>query len=76
MEKSQGDEKRVEEPTHVETYKDGKKHTREDKILMHDARDNVGAPTSQCRKRRSPEWYTSYMALMSKSVEIEPYSFE
>lgn len=43
---------------------------------MHDARENVGEPTSQHRQRRSPDWYTGYMALMSESVEIEPSSFE
>ena len=36
---------------------------------MHDARENVGAPTSHCRKRRAPDWYTGYMALMRKGVE-------
>ena len=40
------EEKRVEAPTHVETSRDGRKCTREDDILMHDARENVGASTS------------------------------
>eukprot|EP00253_Pinus_taeda_P009800 PITA_09800 len=43
---------------------------------MHDVRENVGAPTSQRRQRRSLDRYTSYMALMSESVEVEPSSFE
>ena len=41
-----------------------------------DARNNVGAPKSQSRQRRSPDQYTGYMALMSESVETEPSSFE
>jgi len=45
-------------------------------ILMHDARENVGAPTSQRRQRRSLDQYTCYMALMSESVENESSSFE
>ena len=66
----------MEVPTHVETSRDRRKHTREANILMHDSIENVGAPTSQCRQRRSPNRYTGYMALMSESVEIEPSSFE
>ena len=37
-------EKRVEATTHVETSRDGRKHIREVGKLMHDARENVGAP--------------------------------
>jgi len=66
----------VEAPTNVETSRDGRKHTREANRLMHDARENVGAPKSQRRQRRAPDWYTSYMAMIRKSVEIEPSSFE
>ena len=36
----------------------------------------MGAPSTKWRKIRSPNRYTSYMALMSESVEIEPSSFE
>jgi len=43
---------------------------------MHDARENVGAPTSQRSQRKSPDWYTGYMALMSESIEVEPSSFK
>ena len=43
---------------------------------MHDARENLEAPTSQRKQRRSPNRYTGYMSLMSESVEIEPSSFE
>jgi len=45
VEKSHVEEQRVEAPTHVETYKDRRKPTREADRLMHDARENVGAPT-------------------------------
>lgn len=76
VEQPHAEEQRMEAPTHVETSKDKREHTREADILMYDDRENVGAPTSQHRKRRSPDQYTGYMALMSKSVEIEPYSFE
>ena len=41
-----------------------------------DARENVGAPSSQRRQRRSPERYTGYMALIRECVETEPSSFE
>jgi len=65
----------VEKP-HVETSRDGRNHTREVDRLMHDARENVGAPTSHHRQRRSLDQYTSYMALMRESVEVEPSSFK
>lgn len=66
----------METPTHVESSRDGRKHTKEAKKLLHDSTENVGAPTSQRRQRRSSERYTSYMVSMSGSVEIEPSSFE
>jgi hypothetical protein len=53
-----------------------KERTREADRLLQDARENVGAPTSQHRQRRSPDRYTGYMALMSELVETEPSSFE
>eukprot|EP00253_Pinus_taeda_P002483 PITA_02483 len=43
---------------------------------MMDARENVGHPSSQRRHRRSPERYTSYMALVGECVETKPSSFE
>ena len=46
VEKPHVEEKIVETPTHVKTSKDGRKHTREDDRLLHDARENVRAPTS------------------------------
>jgi len=42
----------VEARTHAETSRDGRKCTREVEKLMHDVREYVGAPTSQCKKRR------------------------
>ena len=76
MEKPQAEEKRVKETTHAKTFIDGRKCTIEVDRLIHDVRDNVGAPTSQRRQRRSPYQYTGYMDLMSESVEIEPSSFK
>ena len=56
--------------------RDGRRCTREaDRFFLY-ARGNVGAPTSQWRQISSLEWYTGYMALMSKGIEIEPSSFE
>jgi len=55
MEQPHAEEQRVETPTYVETSRDRRKHTREADRLMRDARDNVGAPTSQRRKRKSPD---------------------
>ena len=66
----------MQAPTHVDTSRDGRKHTREADRLILDARDNVGAPTLQRRKRTSLDWYIGYMALMSESVETEPSSIE
>ena len=66
----------MEAPNHAEATRDGRKCTREVDKLRHDARENMGAPTSQHRKRRSPDRYNVYMALMSKSVEIEPSSLK
>ena len=36
----------------------------------------MGAPSNQCRQRRSPDQYTIYMALMNELVETESSSFE
>jgi len=66
----------VETSTQAESSKDGWKHTREANKLLEDMREIVGAPSSQCRKRRPPERYTGYMALAKECVETEPYSFE
>lgn len=66
----------VETSTQAESSRYGRKHTREVDRLIEDARENVGAPSSRCRQRRSPERCTGYMALAAKCVETEPYSFE
>ena len=66
----------METPTHANTSRDGRKHTIEVGILIHDVRENVRTPTSHHRKRRSPDRYTGYMVLISESVEVEPSSFE
>ena len=39
----------VETSTQPESYRDGQKRVREADILLEDARENVGAPYSQCR---------------------------
>ena len=66
----------VETSTQVESSRDGRKRTREADKLLEDARENVGAPPSQHRQRRSPERYTRYMALAGECVDTEPSSFE
>ena len=40
-----------------------------------DVAQNVGAPTSQCRQRQSPDRFNRYMALMRKCIVTKPYSF-
>ena len=62
----------VETSTQVESSRDGWKRTREANILLEDARENVGAPSSQRRQRRSTERYTGYMALARECVETDP----
>ena len=65
-----------EESTHVEpNIRIGKKRTTEAERLKLDAAQNVGVPTSQRRHRQSPNRFTGYMALMSKCIVTEPYSF-
>ena len=66
----------VETSTQAESSRDGRKRTREADRLLEDARENVGAPSSQHRQRRSPNRYTGYMALAGECVETEPSSFE
>ena len=66
----------VETSKHAETSKDGQKHSREADRFILDAWENVGQPSSQRRQRRSPEWYTGYMALVGECVESKPSSFE
>ena len=66
----------METSTQVDSSKEGRKRTRDADKLLDDARENVGAPTSQRRQRRSPERYARYMALMGKCVVTEPSSFK
>lgn len=66
----------METSTQVDTSINGRKHTKEANILVHDVIEKVGAPTSQFPQKRSPYQYTGYMALMSELIEIEPSSFE
>jgi len=49
VEKPHAEDQGVETPTHVNSSKYGRKRTREVDRLLHDTRENVGAPTSQHR---------------------------
>jgi hypothetical protein len=67
----------VEEATHVDpSIKNGRNHTTEADRFRLDVAQNVGAPTSQDRQRQSLDQFTGYMALMSKCIVTEPYSFQ
>jgi len=70
------EEQKMESTTQAEKPREGSKQTREVDRLLHDARENVGQPTSQRRQTRLPSRYTDYMALVSESVETEPPSFK
>ena len=49
VEQPHAEDRGVETPTHAESSRDGRKHIREAGRLLHDMRENVGAPTSQRR---------------------------
>jgi hypothetical protein len=67
----------VEETTQAEpSIRNGKKHTTRVDRLRLDAAQNVGAPTSQCRHRQSPDRFAGYMDLMRKCIVTKPYSFQ
>jgi hypothetical protein len=67
----------VEETTQAESsIINGRKRTTEVDRLRLDAAQNVGAPTSQCRQRSSPDRFDGYMALMRKCIMNEPSSFQ
>ena len=66
----------METSTQAESSRDGWKHTKDADRLLQDARENVGAPSSQHRQRRSSERYTGYMDLAGECVETKPSSFE
>lgn len=76
VEKSQAKEQRLETPTQAETSREGRKKSREVERIFHDARENLGAPTSHRRQRRSSSQHTGYMALMGELVEAQSSSFE
>ena len=60
----------VEENTHVDpSIRNGRRRTIEVDRLRLDAVENVGAPTSECRQRQSPDRFTGYMALMRKCID-------
>ena len=44
--------------------------------LRLDATENVGAPTSLPRQRKSPDKFTGYMSLMRKCIVTKPSSFQ
>ena len=52
------EDSRVETSTQAESSREGRKHTRVVDRLLDDARESVGAPSSQHIKRRSPKRYT------------------
>ena len=55
VEQPQAEEKIVVETIHAgPSTRDRRKYTKEANKLFVYARENVGAPTSQCRQRRSP----------------------
>ena len=66
----------VETSTQRESSREGRKHTREADRLLDDAWENVGAPISQRRQRRSIERHIGYMELMGECVVTEPSSFK
>ena len=66
----------METSTQAKSSREGWKCSREADRLLMDVRENVGEPSSQHIRRRSPERYTGYMALVGEFVETEPYSFE
>ena len=65
----------METSTQAESSREGRKHTREADRLLDDARENVGASSSQRRQRSSPERYIGYMEPMGGCVVTEPSSF-
>ena len=66
----------VEASTQAKYSREGRKCGTEVDKLLDDARENVGAPSSQRRQRSSPERYTGYMALMGACVVTEPSSLQ
>lgn len=76
MEQPQTKDHGVEKTTHADpSTRNGRKRTREDDRLMLDVTENVGAPTSLRKQKRSPNRYIGYMALMSECIVTEPSYF-
>ena len=75
LEKPHAKDLGMETSAQEKSSREGRKRTREADRLLDDARENVGAPSSQRRQRRSPERYTGYMELMGACVVTEPSSF-
>ena len=67
---------RVETYTGVDSSREGRKCTREAERLLDDSWENVRATSSHHRKRRSPNRYNGYMALMGECFVREPSSFQ
>ena len=77
VEKPHAKDHGVVENTHAEpSIINGRRRTTEADRSRLDAIENVGAPTSQCRQRQSPDRFTRYVALISKCIVTEPYSFQ
>ena len=66
----------METTSQEQPSREGMKKTKEAERLVQDVRENVGAPSNQCRQRRSPDQYTRYMTLMTELVETRPSSFK
>ena len=63
--------------THAEpSIRNGRRRTTEGDRLRLDAAKNVGAPTSQCKQRQSPDRFTGYMDLMRKCIVTEHLPFK
>ena len=77
VEQPQAEDHGVAETTRTEpSTRNGRKPTIQAERLMADATEHVGAPKSQRKKRRSPDRYNGYMALMSECIVTKPSSFE
>ena len=77
VEKPHVEDHGVVEKTNADpSTRNGRRCTREADRLRLDAAEHVGAPTSLCKQRQSPNKFTGYMALMSKCIVKKPSSFE
>ena len=76
MEQPQVEEQRVETATQEEPSREGGKRTTKAERLVQDARENLGAPSNQYRKGRSPDRYTDYMDLVTELVDTKSSNFK